>query len=216
MAQSVAVAVGGIGDILVKNLIKKVESLKVGPGLDKKSEMGPLVTKEHLEKVRSYVDLGVKEGAKLVVDGRKLKLQGYDNGYYIGGCLFDFVKKDMRIYKEEIFGPVLSVVRAKNFEEALQLVNDHEFGNGVSIFTRDGNTARTFSNKAKIGMVGINIPIPVPMAFHSFGGWKRSLFGDQNMHGLEGIRFYTKLKTITSRWPSGIRSDPEFVMPTMK
>ncbi len=216
MAQSVAVAVGGIGDILVKNLIKKVESLKVGPGLDKKSEMGPLVTKEHLEKVRSYVDLGVKEGAKLVVDGRKLKLQGYDNGYYIGGCLFDFVKKDMRIYKEEIFGPVLSVVRAKNFEEALQLVNDHEFGNGVSIFTRDGNTARTFSNKAKIGMVGINIPIPVPVAFHSFGGWKRSLFGDQHMHGPEGVRFYTKLKTMTSRWPSGSKSEPEFIMPTMK
>jgi len=216
MAQSVAVAVGNIGDNLVKNLAKKVESLKVGPGMDKKSEMGPLVTKEHLEKVKGYVDLGVKEGAKLVVDGRKLKLQGYENGYYMGGCLFDYVKKDMRIYKEEIFGPVLSVVRVKDFNEALQLVNDHEFGNGVSIFTRDGDSARTFSNKAKIGMVGINIPIPVPVAFHSFGGWKRSLFGDQHMHGPEGIRFYTKLKTITSRWPSGLRSDPEFVMPTMK
>ena len=216
MAQSVAVAVGNIGDNLVKNLAKKVESLKVGPGMDKKSEMGPLVTKEHLEKVKGYVDLGVKEGAKLVVDGRKLKLQGYENGYYMGGCLFDYVKKDMRIYKEEIFGPVLSVVRVKDFNEALQLVNDHEFGNGVSIFTRDGDSARTFSNKAKIGMVGINIPIPVPVAFHSFGGWKRSLFGDQHMHGPEGIRFYTKLKTMTSRWPSGLRSDPEFVMPTMK
>jgi len=216
MAQSVAVAVGNIGDNLVKNLAKKVESLKVGPGMDKKSEMGPLVTKEHLEKVKGYVDLGVKEGAKLVVDGRKLKLQGYKNGYYMGGCLFDYVKKDMRIYKEEIFGPVLSVVRVKDFNEALQLVNDHEFGNGVSIFTRDGDSARTFSNKAKIGMVGINIPIPVPVAFHSFGGWKRSLFGDQHMHGPEGIRFYTKLKTMTSRWPSGLRSDPEFVMPTMK
>ncbi len=216
MAQSVAVAVGNIGDDLVKNLSKKVESLKVGPGMDKKSEMGPLVTKEHLKKVKGYVDLGVKEGAKLVVDGRKLKLQGYENGYYMGGCLFDHVKKDMRIYKEEIFGPVLSVIRAKNFDEALQLVNDHEFGNGVSIFTRDGDSARTFSNKAKIGMVGINIPIPVPVAFHSFGGWKRSLFGDQHMHGPEGIRFYTKLKTMTSRWPSGLRSDPEFVMPTMK
>jgi malonate-semialdehyde dehydrogenase (acetylating)/methylmalonate-semialdehyde dehydrogenase len=216
MAQSVAVAVGGVGDKLVESLAKKVEALKVGPGMDKQSEMGPLVTKEHLAKVKSYVDIGEKEGAKLIVDGRDFKLQGYENGYYMGGCLFDHVKKNMRIYKEEIFGPVLSIVRAKDFNEALQLVNDHEFGNGVSIFTRDGDSGRTFSNKAKIGMVGINIPIPVPMAFHSFGGWKRSLFGDQHMHGPEGVRFYTKLKTITSRWPSGLRSDPEFVMPTMK
>ena len=216
MAQSVAVAVGDIGDRLVDKLSKKVEVLKVGPGMDKNSEMGPLITKEHLQKVRGYVDIGVKEGAKLVVDGRNLKLQGYENGFFIGGCLFDNVKKDMRIYKEEIFGPVLSVVRAKDFEEASKLVNDHEYGNGVSIFTRDGDAARTFSNKIKVGMVGINIPIPVPMAFHSFGGWKRSLFGDQHMHGPEGVRFYTKLKTITSRWPSGIRSNPEFVMPTMK
>jgi len=216
MAQSVAVAVGNIGDKLVNSLAKKVESLKVGPGMDKDSEMGPLVTKDHLEKVKNYVDIGEKEGAKLVVDGRNFKIQGYEKGFYMGGCLFDHVKKDMRIYKEEIFGPVLSVVRAKDFNEALKLVNDHEFGNGVSIFTRDGDSGRTFSNKAKIGMVGINIPIPVPMAFHSFGGWKRSLFGDQHMHGPEGVRFYTKLKTITSRWPSGLRSDPEFVMPTMK
>ena len=216
MAQSVAVAVGDIGDRLVDKLSKKVEVLKVGPGMDKNSEMGPLITKEHLQKVRGYVDIGVKEGAKLVVDGRNLKLQGYENGFFIGGCLFDNVKKDMRIYKEEIFGPVLSVVRAKDFEEASKLVNDHEYGNGVSIFTRDGDAARTFSSKIKVGMVGINIPIPVPMAFHSFGGWKRSLFGDQHMHGPEGVRFYTKLKTITSRWPSGIRSNPEFVMPTMK
>ena len=216
MAQSVAVAVGDIGDRLVDKLSKKVEVLKVGPGMDKNSEMGPLITKEHLQKVRGYVDIGVKEGAKLVVDGRNLKLQGYENGFFIGGCLFDNVKKDMKIYKEEIFGPVLSVVRAKDFEEASELVNDHEYGNGVSIFTRDGDAARTFSSKIKVGMVGINIPIPVPMAFHSFGGWKRSLFGDQHMHGPEGVRFYTKLKTITSRWPSGIRSNPEFVMPTMK
>jgi malonate-semialdehyde dehydrogenase (acetylating)/methylmalonate-semialdehyde dehydrogenase len=216
MAQSVAVAVGGIGDKLVESLIKKVEALKVGSGMDKKSEMGPLVTKEHLEKVKSYVDIGIKEGAKLVVDGRNLKLQGYEKGYYMGGCLFDHVKKDMRIYREEIFGPVLSVIRAKNFDEALSLVNEHEFGNGVAIFTRDGDSGRTFASKVQVGMVGINIPIPVPMAFHSFGGWKRSLFGDQHMHGPEGVRFYTKLKTITSRWPSGLRSDPEFVMPTMK
>ncbi len=216
MAQSVAVAVGKIADPLVKNLSKKVEALKVGPGLDKKSEMGPLVTEEHLKKVKGYVDIGVKEGAKLVVDGRNLKLQGYEKGFYMGGCLFDQVTKNMRIYKEEIFGPVLSVVRAKNYEEALKLVNDHEFGNGVSIFTRDGDTGRSFASNVQIGMVGINIPIPVPMAFHSFGGWKRSLFGDQHMHGPEGVRFYTKLKTITSRWPSGIKSDPEFIMPTMK
>ena len=216
MAQSVAVAVGKIGDPLVKSLSKKVDSLKVGPGLDKKSQMGPLVTKEHLEKVTGYVDIGLKEGAKLVVDGRNLKLQGYENGFYMGGCLFDHVTKDMRIYKEEIFGPVLSVVRAKDYNEALSLVNDHEFGNGTSIFTRDGDTGRSFASNVQIGMVGINIPIPVPMAFHSFGGWKRSLFGDQSIHGPEGVRFYTKLKTITSRWPSGIKSDPEFIMPTMK
>ncbi len=216
MAQSVAVAVGGIGDKLIEKLSKKVEALKVGPGLDKNSEMGPLVTKEHLEKVRGYVDLGVKEGAKLVVDGRDIKLQGYENGFFIGGCLFDNVTKNMRIYNEEIFGPVLSVVRVKDFNDAIQLINNHEFGNGTSVYTRDGDVGRTFANKIKVGMVGINIPIPVPVAFHSFGGWKRSLFGDLHMHGPEGVKFYTKLKTITSRWPSGIGSDPEFVMPTMK
>ena len=216
MAQSVAVAVGSIGDELVRELSKKVEKLKVGPGMDKSSEMGPLVTKEHLEKVTGYVDLGIKEGANLVVDGRKMKLQGYENGFYIGGCLFDNVTKDMRIYKEEIFGPVLSVVRVDDFNEATKLVNDHEFGNGTSIYTRDGDVGRTFASKIKVGMVGINIPIPVPVAHHSFGGWKRSLFGDQHMHGPEGVRFYTKLKTITSRWPSGVRSNPEFIMPTMK
>jgi malonate-semialdehyde dehydrogenase (acetylating)/methylmalonate-semialdehyde dehydrogenase len=216
MAQSVAVAVGDIGDELVSRLSKKAEALKVGPGMDKTSEMGPLVTKEHLEKVKSYVDLGVEEGAKLVVDGRNLKLQGYENGFYIGGCLFDHVNKDMRIYKEEIFGPVLSVVRVKTFEEAAKLINDHEYGNGVSIYTRDGDAGRTFASKIQVGMVGINVPIPVPMAFHSFGGWKRSLFGDSGMHGMEGIKFYTKLKTVTSRWPSGVRTNAEFVMPTMK
>ena len=216
MAQSVAVAVGGVGDQLVNKLTKKVENLKVGPGMDKISEMGPLITKEHLEKVKGYVDLGIEEGAKLLVDGRNLKLQGHEKGFYIGGCLFDHVKKDMRIYKEEIFGPVLSVIRVKDFNEATQLINNHEYGNGVSIYTRDGDVGRTFASKIQVGMVGINIPIPVPVAFHSFGGWKRSLFGDQHMHGLEGVRFYTKLKTITSRWPSGIRSNPEFIMPTMK
>jgi len=215
MAQSVAVAVGKIGNQLVSKLAKKVETLKVGPGLDKNSEMGPLVTKQHLEKVRSYVDLGAKEGAKLVVDGRNIKLQGYEKGFYIGGCLFDNVDKKMRIYKEEIFGPVLSVVRVKDFTSAVDLVNDHELGNGTSIYTRDGDVGRTFASKIKIGMVGINIPIPVPVAYHSFGGWKRSLFGDQHMHGPEGVRFYTKLKTITSKWPTGLTLDPEFVMPTL-
>ena len=216
MAQSVAVAVGGVGDKLIDKLSKKVEALKVGPGLDKSSEMGPLITKDHLEKVKNYVDHGTKEGAKLIVDGRNIKLQGFENGFYIGGCLFDHVKPNMKIYKEEIFGPVLSVVRVKDFDSAVNLINEHEFGNGTSIYTRDGDVGRTYANKIKVGMVGINIPIPVPMAFHSFGGWKRSLFGDQHMHGPEGVRFYTKLKTITSRWPSGIRSDPEFIMPTMK
>ena len=216
MAQSVAVAVGDVGDELVSRLSKKAEALKIGPGMDKSSEMGPLVTKEHLEKVKGYVDLGVKEGAKLVLDGRNLKLQGYENGFYIGGCLFDHVNTDMRIYKEEIFGPVLSVVRVKTFEVATKMINEHEYGNGVSIYTRDGDAGRTFASKIQVGMVGINVPIPVPMAFHSFGGWKRSLFGDSGTHGMEGVKFYTKLKTITSRWPSGIRSNPEFIMPTMK
>ncbi len=215
MAQSVAVAVGKIGDGLVNKLAKKVESLKVGPGLDKNSEMGPLVTKAHLEKVKNYVDIGVQEGAKLVVDGRNIKLQGYEKGFYMGGCLFDNVEKKMRIYKEEIFGPVLSVVRVKDFNAAVKLINEHEFGNGTSIYTRDGDVGRTFASNIKIGMVGINIPIPVPVAYHSFGGWKKSLFGDQHMHGLEGVRFYTKLKTITSKWPKGLASDPEFVMPTL-
>ena len=215
MAQSVAVAVGKIGNQLVNKLAKKVESLKVGPGLDKNSEMGPLVTKQHLEKVRGYVDLGIKEGAKLVIDGRNIKLQGYEKGFYIGGCLFDNVDKKMRIYKEEIFGPVLSVVRVKDFESAVNLVNDHELGNGTSIYTRDGDVGRTFASKIKIGMVGINIPIPVPVAYHSFGGWKRSLFGDQHMHGPEGVRFYTKLKTITSKWPTGLTENPDFKMPIL-
>ena len=178
--------------------------------------MGPLISEAHLAKVKGYVESGVKDGASLLVDGRDISLQGYENGYFLGGCLFDNVTSDMQIYKEEIFGPVLSVVRSDNFDSALKLVNDHEFGNGVTIYTRDGDTARAFSNQCQIGMVGINVPIPVPMAFHSFGGWKRSLFGDHAMHGMEGIRFFTKLKTVTSRWPDGIRSGAEFIMPTMK
>ncbi|MEX1108337.1 MAG: aldehyde dehydrogenase family protein, partial [Dongiaceae bacterium] len=216
MAISVAVAVGDVADKLIDRLTPRIRSLKVGPGTDPDAEMGPLVSKQHYDKVKGYVDLGVKEGAKLVVDGRGLKLQGFENGYYFGGCLFDNVMPDMRIYKEEIFGPVLSVVRAKDYDSAVKLVNDHEFGNGTAIFTRDGDAAREFASKVRIGMVGINVPIPVPMAFHSFGGWKRSLFGDHNMHGPEGVRFYTRLKTVTARWPTGIRAGAEFVMPTMR
>jgi malonate-semialdehyde dehydrogenase (acetylating)/methylmalonate-semialdehyde dehydrogenase len=216
MAVSVAVAVGNVADPLIKKLAPRVSSLKVAPGTDPDAEMGPLVTKTHLDKVRGYVDAGVAEGAKLVVDGRGLKLQGYEKGFFLGGCLFDHVKPEMKIYKEEIFGPVLSVVRVPDYESAIKLVNDHEFGNGTSIFTRDGDAARDFAHKIKVGMVGINVPIPVPMAFHSFGGWKRSLFGDHHMHGPEGVRFYTRLKAITSRWPTGIRSGAEFVMPTMR
>ncbi len=216
MAVSVAVAVGGVGDKLLDKLVPRVRALKVGPGTDPEAEMGPLVTRQHLDKVSSYVDLGIKEGAKLVVDGRGLKLQGYENGFFIGGCVFDEVKPEMRIYQEEIFGPVLSVVRSPDFDSATKLVSDHEYGNGTAIFTRDGDAAREFSNRVQIGMVGINVPIPVPMAFHSFGGWKRSLFGDMAVYGLEGVRFYSRLKTMTARWPTGIRAGAEYVMPTMR
>ena len=216
MAISVAVAVGPAAEPLMAKLEPRVRALKIGPGTDPEAEMGPLVTRQHLDKVGSYVDLGVKEGAKLVVDGRGLKLQGYENGFFIGGTLFDDVKPSMRIYKEEIFGPVLGVVRVPNFDSAVKLINDHEFGNGTAVFTRDGDAAREFVNQIKVGMVGVNVPIPVPMAFHSFGGWKRSLFGDHYMHGPEGVRFFTHLKTITSRWPTGIRAGSEFVMPTMR
>jgi malonate-semialdehyde dehydrogenase (acetylating) / methylmalonate-semialdehyde dehydrogenase len=217
MAISVAVAIGDkVGDTLIEKLAPRVRSIKVAPGTDPEAEMGPLVTKQHYEKVKGYVDLGVKEGAKLVVDGRSLKLQGYENGYFLGGCLFDHVTAGMRIYKEEIFGPVLSVVRVPDYDSAVKLVNDHEYGNGTAIFTRDGDAAREFAAKIRVGMVGINVPIPVPMAFNSFGGWKRSLFGDHHMHGMEGIRFYTRLKTITARWPTGIRAGADFVMPTMR
>ncbi|MDJ0949412.1 MAG: CoA-acylating methylmalonate-semialdehyde dehydrogenase [Alphaproteobacteria bacterium] len=216
MAISVAVAVGDAGDALRERLIPKVQALKVGPGTDPEAEMGPLVTQAHLDRVRGYVDLGVEEGADLAVDGRDLTLQGYEGGYFLGGCLFDHVKPEMRIYREEIFGPVLSMVRSDDYENALELVNAHPFGNGTAIFTRDGDAARTFANRAQIGMVGVNVPIPVPMAFHSFGGWKRSLFGDHAVHGPDGVHFYTKLKTVTSRWPTGIRAGADYVMPTMK
>jgi malonate-semialdehyde dehydrogenase (acetylating)/methylmalonate-semialdehyde dehydrogenase len=216
MAVSVAVAVGEIGDRLVERLKERVPAIKLANGMESDAEMGPLVTSQHLEKVRGYVDAGVAEGAELVVDGRGATVDGAEDGFFLGGCLFDKVTDQMSIYKEEIFGPVLSVVRADSFDEALKLVNDHEFGNGAAIFTRDGDAAREFSSKVQIGMVGVNVPIPVPMAFHSFGGWKSSLFGDHHMHGPEGVRFYTRYKAITQRWPTGIRAGAEFVMPTMK
>ena len=216
MAISVAVAVGKIADPLVEKLAERARALKINIGTDDAAEMGPLVTRQHLEKVSGYIDIGLKEGAKLVVDGRGVRVPGHEKGFFIGGCLFDNVQPQMRIYKEEIFGPVLSVVRTPDFDTAVGLVNSHEYGNGVSIFTRDGDAAREFATRVQIGMVGINVPIPVPVAFHSFGGWKRSLFGDHYMYGPEGVRFFTHLKTVTSRWPTGIRKGAEFVMPTMK
>ena len=217
MAISVAVPVGeGTANRLMEKLVPRVESLKVGPSTDPSADFGPLVTKAHLDKVKDYVDVGVKEGAKLVVDGRNFKMQGYENGFYMGGCLFDNVTEDMRIYKEEIFGPVLSVIRAPTYEKALSLANDHEYGNGVAIFTRDGDAARDFASKVQVGMIGINVPSPVPLAYYTFGGWKRSGFGDLNQHGPDAFRFYTKTKTITSRWPSGIKDGAEFVIPTMR
>ncbi|MGC2781243.1 MAG: CoA-acylating methylmalonate-semialdehyde dehydrogenase [Bradyrhizobium sp.] len=216
MAVSVAVPVGeNTADILLEKLIPRVESLKIGPSTDTQADFGPLVTRAHLNKVKEYVDLGVKEGAKLVVDGRGFKLQGYEHGNFMGGCLFDEVMPDMRIYKEEIFGPVLSVVRAKDYEEAVRLPSAHDYGNGVAIFTRDGDTARDFTSRVEVGMVGVNVPIPVPLAYYTFGGWKRSGFGDLNQHGTDSVRFYTKTKTVTSRWPSGTKEGAEFVIPTM-
>jgi malonate-semialdehyde dehydrogenase (acetylating)/methylmalonate-semialdehyde dehydrogenase len=216
MAISVAVAVGSVADALVERLAQRARSLRINAGTDESAEMGPLVTRQHLDKVLGYVAKGVEEGARLVVDGRGLAVPGYEQGFFLGGCLFDHVGADMSIYREEIFGPVLCVLRAPDFDTAVDLINRHEYGNGVSIFTRDGDAAREFSTRIQIGMVGINVPIPVPMAYHSFGGWKRSLFGDHYVHGPEGVRFYTRLKTITSRWPTGIRKGAEFVMPTMR
>jgi malonate-semialdehyde dehydrogenase (acetylating)/methylmalonate-semialdehyde dehydrogenase len=214
MAVSVAVAVGNIADKLVENINNSAQKLKIAPWTDKDSDMGPLITSEHLEKVKNYIETGVKEGANLVMDGRNYKLQGYENGYFIGPTIFDHVNKDMTIYKDEIFGPVLSVVRVKTYEEAISLISENKFGNGTSIYTSNGDTARHFTTNCNIGMIGINVPIPVPMAFHSFGGWKQSMFGAHAMHGIEGVHFFTKLKTITSRWPTSIRSGADFIMPT--
>ena len=197
----------------MEKLIPRVESLKIGPSIDPSADYGPLVTRAALERVRNYIEIGIQEGAKLAVDGRGFKMQGYENGFYIGGCLFDNVTKDMRIYKEEIFGPVLSVVRAHDYDEALALPSDHDYGNGVAIFTRDGDAARDFAARVNVGMVGINVPIPVPVAYYTFGGWKRSGFGDLNQHGPDSIRFYTKTKTSTARWPSGVKEGAEILDP---
>ena len=226
MAVSVAVAVGDeVADALVERLAPRVRDLRIGSFQDPEAEMGPLVTGAHRSRVEGYVDAGVEEGAELVVDGRGVGPANGDDagdegggdgngGFFTGGSLFDRVRPEMSIYTDEIFGPVLSLVRAESYEEALTLVNDHEYGNGAAIFTRDGDTARDFTTRAKIGMIGVNVPIPVPSAFHSFGGWKRSLFGDHYMHGPEGVRFYTRLKTITQRWPTGMRERADFSIPT--
>lgn len=211
MAISVAVTVGDdTGNTLIERLAPRVRALKVAPYTDPESEMGPIVTRGSLDKILGYVESGIDEGAELVVDGRDLTLQGYEEGFFMGGCLFDRVQPHMRIYREEIFGPVLSVVRTDTYDEAVRLVNEHEYGNGAAIFTRDGDAARDFSSRVRIGMVGVNVPIPVPVAYHSFGGWKHSLYGDHHIHGMEGVRFYTRLKTVTARWPSGIRTGAQF------
>ena len=218
MAISVAVPVGEkTADALVARLKPRVEALRVGIPTDPDADYGPLVTAAHREKVKAYIDQGVAEGAKLLVDGRDFKLQGYENGYYLGGSLFDHVKPEMKTYQDEIFGPVLQIARANDFDEALSLPSNHQYGNGVAIFTRDGDAAREFASRVKVGMVGINVPIPVPLAYHTFGGWKRSAFGDVNQHGPEGVRFYTRVKTVTARWPKGgVRENASFVIPTMK
>ncbi len=217
MAISVAVAVGdAVADALVERLVPRIRALKIGPGVEPGMEMGPLVTAQHRDRVVGYIDKGVAEGAKLLVDGRGLRVPGSPAGFWLGGTLFDRVTSSMTIYREEIFGPVLVIVRVPDYRTAVDLVNAHEYGNGAAIFTRDGDAARAFAHEVQVGMVGVNVPIPVPMAFHSFGGWKSSLFGDHHVHGPEGVRFYTRLKTITTRWPTGIRGGADFVMPTMR
>ena len=211
MAISAVVAVGDeTGDRVIAGLKERIARLKVGPGSAAGVDMGPVITAEHQQKVLGYIDLGVKEGAELVIDGRGLKVPGNERGFFVGATLFDRVKPDMRIYLEEIFGPVLVVLRAADYEAALALVSDHEYGNGAAIFTRDGDSARDFAARARIGMIGVNVPIPVPVAYYSFGGWKSSLFGDHYMHGPEGVHFFTRMKTVTSRWPSSIRRGARF------
>ena len=217
MAISVAVPVGDkTADALIARLKPRVEALKIGPATDKDAQMGPIVSKAQRDKIVGYIDAGVEAGAELVVDGRGFSLQGYENGFFVGGTLFDRVTPDMKIYREEIFGPVLSVVRTQSYQDAVDLIHGHEYANGTAIFTRDGDAARDFADKIEVGMVGVNVPIPVPVAYHSFGGWKRSIFGDHAIYGPEGVHFYTRLKTVTSRWPAGIKSGAEFSFPSQK
>ena len=217
MAVSVAVPVGDkTADILIEKLKPRVEALRIGPSTDKDAQMGPIVSMAQRDKISGYIDSGVAEGARLVVDGRGFKLQGYENGFFIGGTLFDDVKPNMKIYKEEIFGPVLSVVRAQSYRDAVELIHNTEYANGTAIFTRDGDAAREFADHIEVGMVGINVPIPVPVAYHSFGGWKRSIFGDHAIYGPEGVHFYTRLKTVTTRWPAGIKGGADFSFPSHK
>jgi malonate-semialdehyde dehydrogenase (acetylating)/methylmalonate-semialdehyde dehydrogenase len=211
MAISVVVSVGdSAADAMLEKLVPRVSSLKVGPYTDSEAEMGPVITPESQSRIKGYIDAGVAEGASLLIDGRDLTVKGHENGCFVGATIFDQVTPDMSIYTDEIFGPVLCVVRVETYEEAVKIINEHEYGNGTAIFTRDGDAARNFAHRIQIGMVGVNVPIPVPMAFHSFGGWKRSLFGDHHIHGPEGVRFYTRMKTVTTRWPSGMRSGAVF------
>jgi len=217
MALPVVVPVGKkTADELRERMIAEIETLKVGISTDPGAQYGPVVNKAHRDKIAGYIQTGVDEGAELVVDGRGFKLQGYENGFFIGPSLFDGVKPGMKTYHEEIFGPVLQIVRAETFEEAVALPSEHQYGNGVAIFTRNGRAAREFAAKVNVGMVGINVPIPVPVAYHTFGGWKRSAFGDTNQHGMEGLKFWTKVKTVTARWPEGDVGDSSFVIPTMR
>jgi malonate-semialdehyde dehydrogenase (acetylating)/methylmalonate-semialdehyde dehydrogenase len=217
MALPVVVPVGAkTADAFREKMLAEIETLKVGISTDAAAQYGPVVTAAHRRKIIDYIQLGVEEGAELVVDGRDFSLQGYDQGFFIGPSMFDQVKTPMRTYQEEIFGPVLQMVRAESFEEAVALPSKHQYGNGVAIFTRNGRAAREFASRVDVGMVGVNVPIPVPVAYHSFGGWKRSAFGDTNQHGMEGVRFYTKVKTITARWPEGAVEDSAFIIPTMK
>ncbi|MEL6922091.1 MAG: aldehyde dehydrogenase family protein, partial [Pseudomonadota bacterium] len=206
-----------VADALIDKLVPHIKALKIGPAVDGESDMGPVVTAQHRDKILGYIDQGEKEGAKVIVDGRRFHQdkQGYENGYYVGGTLIDNVTPDMTIWKEEIFGPVLSVVRRHSYADAVDLIHNHMYANGTAVFTRDGDVARRFSQDIEVGMVGVNVPIPVPMAFHSFGGWKASIFGDHAMHGMEGVRFFTRIKTTTSRWPSGLAENPAFTMPTL-
>ena len=218
MAISVAVPVtDAVADALIERLVPQIEALKIGPATDKATEMGPLVTAAAADRANAYVTKGEAQGAKLVVDGRSFKqdMQGYENGFYVGGSLLDHVTEEMDCYRDEIFGPVLSIVRKQSYQDAVDLIHGHNYANGTAIFTRDGDVARNFSKDIEVGMVGIHVPIPVPMAYHSFGGWKSSIFGEHHMHGMEGVRFYTRIKTTTTRWPSGMRADPQFTMPTL-